>query len=151
MCVFERDGSWHTVTTDERSGVIESTRRTFPDESAALVDALEGARLLKDLLTFEHDAFDPSVSSRAIEAEAAVVDSESIDMSDVAIPSADAGRTYRERLAARRPDLTAPAIAALTNRWFYRRLWLDAPSAVARQAEEFEEMFAGRLYHPFTT
>ena len=52
VCVFEENGVWFTVTTDERAGIIESTRRSFADEHEALADALEGLRFLKDLSGF---------------------------------------------------------------------------------------------------
>lgn len=52
VCLFERGGIWQTVMTDERAGEIDATRRSFHTESAALDDALEGLRFLKDLLDF---------------------------------------------------------------------------------------------------
>ncbi len=52
LCLFERAGTWYTVTTDERAGVIETTRRSYSNQSEALADALEGLRFLKDFLSF---------------------------------------------------------------------------------------------------
>ncbi|WP_345800704.1 hypothetical protein AAIB33_14680 [Microbacterium sp. AZCO] len=52
VCLFEKQGTWYTLTTDERAGVIETTRRSFGAESEALADALEGLRFLKHLLNF---------------------------------------------------------------------------------------------------
>lgn len=52
LCLFERDGTWCTVATDERAGVIETTRRSYSNQSEAFADAVEGLRLLKDFLSF---------------------------------------------------------------------------------------------------
>ncbi|NYF15248.1 hypothetical protein HDC37_000060 [Microbacterium sp. AK009] len=51
LCLFERDGTWYTVVTDERAGVIETTRRSYRDRSEALADAVEGLRFLRDFLS----------------------------------------------------------------------------------------------------
>jgi hypothetical protein len=74
--------------------------------------------------------------------DAALTNAESVDMSDVPIPSNTAGATYRERLRAARPDLTDTAVDALTNRWFYRRLWLDAPTKVERPRVQYFARFS---------
>ncbi|MEZ3162019.1 hypothetical protein AB1K54_16000 [Microbacterium sp. BWT-B31] len=42
--MYVRDGVWHREITDERAGVMESSRREFATEEEALDDALETAR-----------------------------------------------------------------------------------------------------------
>ena len=51
VCVYQQDGDWQYVITDERAGVIEQTRRRFATESEALEGALEAAEDLKAILT----------------------------------------------------------------------------------------------------
>lgn len=49
VCVWQHHDQWRIAITDERAGVIETTRRAFETESAALADALSGLRMLKSL------------------------------------------------------------------------------------------------------
>jgi hypothetical protein len=51
VCVFQSDDTWTVVITDERAGVIETSRRQFDSEAAAVEEALDSARMLKTLLT----------------------------------------------------------------------------------------------------
>ncbi|MFE7845748.1 hypothetical protein ACFUTX_11230 [Microbacterium sp. NPDC057407] len=74
--------------------------------------------------------------------EAALQDAEALDMSDIPIPSDTAGDAYRSRLHSLRPDLTGDAIAALANRWFYRRLWLGLPAEAKHPRVRYFARFA---------
>ena len=47
VCIFQDGDHWVTVMTDERASVIATTFREFDSESAALDDALDGARMLR--------------------------------------------------------------------------------------------------------
>lgn len=50
VCVWSSDdGVWRTAITDERAGIVETTRRSFETESDALSDALEQLRMLQTL------------------------------------------------------------------------------------------------------
>jgi hypothetical protein len=51
VCVFGGDGIWTVVITDERAGLIGTSRREFDSESAAVEEALDSARMLRTLLT----------------------------------------------------------------------------------------------------
>jgi hypothetical protein len=42
---------WTVVITDERAGAIDTSRREFDSESAAVEEALVSARMLRTLLT----------------------------------------------------------------------------------------------------
>lgn len=49
VCVWQDGEQWRIAITNERAGVIETTRRAFETESVALADALSGLRMLKSL------------------------------------------------------------------------------------------------------
>lgn len=50
VCVFADEGSWTVVITDERAAVVDSSRRKFASEAAAVDEALDSARMLRALL-----------------------------------------------------------------------------------------------------
>lgn len=49
VCVYVDGERWLVVITDERAGVIESSRRTFSSEAEAVAEALDSARMLRSL------------------------------------------------------------------------------------------------------
>lgn len=51
VCVFADEGSWTVVITDERAAVVDSSRRKFESEAAAVDEALDSARMLRALLS----------------------------------------------------------------------------------------------------
>lgn len=51
VCVFADEGSWTVVITDERAAVVDSSRRKFASEAAAVDEALDSARMLRALLS----------------------------------------------------------------------------------------------------
>lgn len=52
VCVFQDGDRWVTLITDERAVVQEGTIRAFASEADALVDMVDGLRVLKNYLEF---------------------------------------------------------------------------------------------------
>ena len=100
-----------------------SKRPTDDREAVALLAQVRGVDLLPEV-------------------ESVLDDAEAVDMSDVIIPSEAAGDIYRARLQAARRDLTETAVAAVTNWWFYRRLWLGLPTKLTRPRLQYFARFS---------
>ncbi|WP_133541625.1 hypothetical protein [Microbacterium sp. BK668] len=105
------------------TGYGTSKRPSDDREAVALLEQVRGVPLLAAL-------------------DSVLADAESVDLSDVVIPSDTAGEVYRSRLHEARPDLSDTALAALSNRWFYRRLWLGLPAPVERPRVQYFARFS---------
>lgn len=52
VCLFERDGVWQTVVTDERAVLQAGTARSYGSETEALTDFVEALRVMKSFKEF---------------------------------------------------------------------------------------------------